>query len=283
MELFDPTPCTLGEGLLWHPTRQSLFWFDIIGKTLFERKIDAPAAQSWQFDEHISAAAWLDEESIIIASETQIFTFDLQTKKRETLTPLEKDQPLTRSNDGRADPQGGFWIGTMGKNAEARAGAIYRFFRGELRKLYGEITIPNAISFAPSGQTAYFCDTLSGQIMRVALDGQGWPNSSPEIFLDLRAEGLNPDGAVVDAQGNFWNAQWGAARIAGYTPQGQFLQAFKTPTPHASCPSFGGKNLQTLFATTARQGLAETSLEGAGQTYFQDTEFRGQKEHQFIL
>ncbi len=156
-QIFDHTPCKLGEGPLWHPLRNELFWFDIIGKTLFCRGNDA--TKSWKFSEHVSVAGWIDENTLLVASETALLRFEIESGKSEIVHLLEADNPITRSNDGRADPWGGFWIGTMGKNAEREAGAIYRFFHGELRVLYPRITISNAICFAPGGRFAYFADT----------------------------------------------------------------------------------------------------------------------------
>src|SRR5690606_9274790 len=90
----------------------------------------------------------------------------------DLVVPLEAGMPGTRSNDGRADPHGGFWIGTMGKQAEPRAGAIYRYFQGELRKLYPAMSIPNGICFARDGSTAWFADTQSRRVHSQRLDGQ---------------------------------------------------------------------------------------------------------------
>ena len=123
----------------------------------------------------------------------------------------------------------------MGYNAEAGAGAIYRYYKGELRTLYPEISIPNAICFAPDGGYAYFTDTAAKIIRRTALDAEGWPAGDAEDWLDLNPEGLNPDGAVTDAAGNLWNAQWEAARVACYSPDGTFLRAL--PCPHPRSPA----------------------------------------------
>ena len=95
----------------------------------------------------------------------------------------------------------------MGKGAEAYTGAIYRWYRGELRQLFDRITVSNSICFAPCGTRAYFADTLAGRIMCVALDGEGWPVGKPAVFADMKADRLNPDGSVVDAEGCLWNAQ----------------------------------------------------------------------------
>ncbi len=285
MAVFDDRPCALGEGLLWHPERQQLFWFDILGKRLMTRVGDQ--ASEWVFDEHVSAAGWVDWDTLLMASETGLWRFDLNSAQRDLLCPLEADNPLTRSNDGRADPFGGFWIGTMGFDAEPGAGAIYRYYKGELRTLIPEITISNAICFGPDAKFAYYTDTVTKRIMRWELDGtDGWPIGDAELFLDLTQEGLNPDGAVIDAQGNLWNAQWGRARVAAYTPEGAFLRAVEVAGLHSSCPAFGGEDMTTLFCTTARAGLTDAQISDEprnGMTFSVSDVAQGQREHKVLL
>lgn len=249
--LFDPTPCMLGEGPLWHPERRALFWFDILNARL------QGEGRYWDFPELVSAAGWIDRDRLVIASETRLMRFDLRDGTSAKLCPLDADSPGTRSNDGRADPQGGFWIGTMGKAAEPGAGAIWRWYQGELRRLFAPLTIPNAICFAPDGRTAHFTDTPTRQILRVALDAQGWPAGAPEVAVDLRGSRENPDGAVTDAAGRLWVALWGSGRVACFTPQGQECASVPVSAPHTSCPAFGGPGLRDLFVTTAREGLAQ--------------------------
>ncbi|MEJ6396975.1 SMP-30/gluconolactonase/LRE family protein [Yoonia sp. 208BN28-4] len=272
--IFDDTQCTLGEGPLWHPVRQQLFWFDILGKRLHTK------GQHWQFDEYVSAAGWVDQTTLLIASQTQLFTFDIETEDMTYVHGLESDNTVTRSNDGRADPQGGFWIGTMGIKAEDKAGAIYRYYRGELRCLFPKITISNAICFAPDGATAYYTDTPTQKIMRVALDDDGWPVGKPALHIDLRGTDFRPDGAVVDADGTLWNAQWGNARVAGYAPDGTFLTAHDLPAQQTTCPAFGSPDLTTLHCTSAADGL--TGPED-GKTFAVQTSTIGQAEHRVIL
>lgn len=277
MQVFDDHVCALGEGPLWHPEREALFWFDILGRTLHCR---GASRQSWVFDDHVSAAGWVDKDTLLIASSTGLWRFDIPSGARARIAALEADNPVTRSNDGRADPQGGFWIGTMGINAEAYAGAIYRFYRGALRQLFDKITISNAICFAPDGKTAYFTDTFSKRVQRVALDDDGWPKGAPETFVDLRAEGLNPDGAVVDALGNMWNAQWGAGRVACYDAGGRFVRSIAVPASQATCPAFGGQNYTTVYVTSASHGVDEAQ---GGMTFGTDAGIQGQREHRVII
>jgi sugar lactone lactonase YvrE len=282
--VFDDTRCFLGEGPLWHPERRELFWFDVLNDTLFSRSDDR--RRQWRFDEHVSAGGWIDAGALLIASERRLARFEIRSGSLETLVPLEADDPTTRSNDGRTDPWGGFWIGTMGKSAEPGAGAIYRFHRGELRRLHASISIPNATCFSPDGLYAYFTDLPTSVIRRQPLDEHGWPAGEADAWLDLRPEGLSPDGAVIDADGNLWNAQWGAGRVAAYDPSGTFIAEVPVPAPHTSCPAFGGDDQTTLFCTTAQEHMTDDDLAShplSGMTFRVDGVGQGRPEYRVSL
>ncbi len=282
--IFDHRPCELGEGPLWHPEREQLFWFDILGQKMMSQH--KGEALLWRFPEAVSAAGWVAKDVLLIAGERDLFLFDIETEEMETLVELEADNRTTRSNDGRADPLGGFWIGTMGKKAEKGAGAIYRYFNGELRRLFKDITISNAICFAHDGRTAFFTDTATGRVMRVALDTQGWPQGTPEVYLDYADKTGGPDGAVIDSNGLFWIAEWGAARVAAYAPDGALLQAIEFDAPHTSCPAFGGRDMQTLFCTSALEGMNAAQRAGhadSGKVFAHAGVARGKYEYQVII
>jgi len=280
VRVFDETRCSLGEGPLWHPERQELLWFDINGHRLYARS--GNARNTWQFGEYVSAAGWVSREKLLVASETALSLFDLETGASEPVCALEADNPLTRSNDGRADPYGGFWIGTMGKRAETGAGAIYRYYRGEVRRLFAPWTIPNAICFAPDGGHAYLADTATNRIWRQALDAKGWPKGEPEIFLDLPASTHCPDGAVVDARGRMWCAHYGYGKVTVFRPDGGEEASYAVPGRHSTCPAFGGEGLHTLFVTTATQELKDAT-DDDGRTYCLDVDATGQQEHRVVL
>ena len=261
--IFDARPCDLGEGPLWHPERGQLFWFDITGHRMLSVEKGQP--REWRFAEMVSAAAWVDRNMLLIAGERDLFFFDIETEEIETAVELEAGNRMTRSNDGRADPFGGFWIGTMGKKAEKGAGAIYRYHRGELRKLYDQITISNAICFTPDGKTAHFTDTVTSRVMRVALDAQGRPRGEPEVFLDLTAAA--------------------SGRVSAFAPDGSLVRHVAFDAPHTSCPAFGGPGLTTLFCTTALQDMnaaARAAHPHAGKTFAAEGIAQGQAEHRFL-
>ena len=274
-EVFDHRPCELGEGPLWHPERGQLFWFDILGQRLLSRQ--GGRVLDWALGECASAAGWIDRDTLLIATASGLYRCDIASGARERVVPLEADTPATRSNDGRADPSGGFWIGTMGKRAEPGLGAIYRFHRGEVVKLHDRIGIPNSICFSPDGRTAYFADTAEGRIFRQPLDAEGWPAAVAELFVDLSGQAFGPDGSVTDAQGALWNAQWGAGRVARYLPDGTLDRVVAVGGAHSSCPAFGGETLSTLYITTAREGIVAPGP-GDGLVYRAAAGIRGRAE-----
>ena len=282
VSVFDSRPCSLGEGPLWHPERGELYWFDINAKKLL-----GPNGSEWEFDAFVSAAGWVDKDQLLIASDRDLRVFDLSNGSSESILNLETEIADTRSNDGRADPFGGFWIGTMHVSASGAVGSIYRFYKGEVRKLYSAIEIPNSICFSPDGLWAYWTDTVDGRILKQALNQKdGWPVADPIEFANPKAEGWNPDGSVVDANGVLWNAQYGGYRVAGYDPSGQEIAAFTLPAKQATCPAFGGPGLADLFVTTAQQGMGTETLAVEplnGQTFCISGVGNGQKEHRVIL
>ena len=201
--VYDDRSCHLGEGMIWHPEREQLFWCDILENKLLGR--DGDRALEWQFAENISATGWTGRDTLLIASETRLFEFNLETGAETFVAHLEPQDPGSRSNDGRAETQGGFWIGTMAKRGNRRPGAIYRYYRGELRMLFAPVLVPNAMCFTPDGLHAHFSATRDGKVWRTALDGNGWPTGEPELVL--HEPGHRIDGMVCAAGGTLWNAQ----------------------------------------------------------------------------
>lgn len=274
VQIHDATNCLLGEGALWHPERGELLWFDILGRSLFA------GGRRYRLDSIASAAGWVDRHSLLIARQGELVRFDLRSGEAETVAPIESDG--VRPNDGRADPWGGFWFSTMGLKHETGKGAIWRYFRGEIRRIAGGITIPNAICFDPEGRFAWWTDTAEGILRRQPLaEADGWPSGEAGPAIDFRAEGLHPDGAATDADGNIWIAFWGAGMVRGFAPDGTRLEYYPVPAAQSSCPAWGGELFSTLFVTSAAAGLSEDALTEApdsGRTFAIPTGRRGRPE-----
>ena len=273
IKIFDNEQCLLGEGALWHPQRRQLFWFDINHKKMYS--IENGCQKEWQFNECVSAAAWVDFSTLLISSESSLFTFDLNNSMESSIVELEECSKETRSNDGRADPWGGFWISTMDKNCEKPIGSIYRYYNGVIKKLFGSLVIPNSICFSAEDCMAYFSDTKKKIIYYQSLDSTtGWPEGKKGILANFSDSNLNPDGAVTDIKGNLWCAMWGASEIICLSKNGKILERIKTPVRQPTCPAFGGKNYNKLFFTSASLDL-ESKNDNDGKTFFMNTRAKG--------
>ena len=280
--------CELAEGPVFDPRTGRLHFFSILEGVLHSCDAEGGARTSVRLGEMASAAALTDDpDRLLVATRTGLWRLDPGTGEKALLEPLEADNPRTRSNDGRAAPDGSFWIGTMGLGAEDGAGAIYRYHPGRSPAVIGferRVSIPNSIAFGPDGTRLYWCDTRRRAIMATPLDaGTGDPAGESVVHVDLsgagpRGEDLNPDGSVVDGEGCLWNAQWGASRVARYDPDGAFMGAVPVPVAQPSCPAFGGDDMTTLFVTTAWQGMGASREADAGCVFAFETRVRGRAE-----
>ncbi len=248
----------LGEGPLWSGDR--LYWCDITPMRLHACLFDGSDAKIVQFKERVSALGRLADGKLLVASEKALFSFDPATGARRHVAELETKNNATRSNDGRADRQGGFWIGTMGLAGKPGEGAFYRFYQGEVRLLIPKAHIPNAQCFSPDGRTAYLADTPSGKIMKWRLDSEGWPAGDLEVHIDFNDRGWRPDGAIIDSAGGLWCAFYGAGLVARFDAQGNETDRVHCPATQTTCPAFGGPDLTTIFVTSARQNLSSDAL-----------------------
>lgn len=279
--IHDTRQCLLGEGALWHPGRRQFFWFDILGRRLLSQDADGGPLE-WPLDRIASAAGWIDDDRLLVATETGLAILSLADGSLADVAPVEADNPATRSNDGRADRQGGFWFGTMGKKGEAGAGALYRYHRGEVRRLVDAITTPNSICFSPDGTVAHYSDTERGIVWRQRLDAEGWPAGDRQVYLDLSDRGWSPDGAVIDAEGGFCCAIWGQGAVMRFDADGRRTHEWPVDGKHSSCPAFGGPGLTQLLVTTALDGIDHPDA-AQGRTYRLEPGMAGLPEPRVIL
>ena len=273
--------CELGECPLWLPQRKRLLWFDIFGPAVYEAGEGDAGLRVFRFEAPVSAAAIIDESSVAIGCTSGLYRLNLDSGERTPMVSFAGDRPI-RTNDGRVDTRGGFWFGTMGEPYVEGAGTLYRYANGELATIRTGLNVPNCLAFSPDGRRAYFSDTVDHRILYFPLDEKsGMPSAEPELFLDLSAEGIHPDGAVVDVEGGLWNAQWGSGRVVRYLPDGTLDQVIEFPVSRTTCPAFGGPDHRTLFVTTARAGMSKEELAKeplAGSVFAVDLEIAGLPE-----
>ncbi len=287
VRILDETRCRLGEGPSYDAQTDTLFWFDILDRKLLAHSFKAGQTVIHDLPFMASAIFSVDASRQLILSEQGLHLRDRATGALSLHTGVEADNRITRSNDARAHPCGAIWFGTMGIDEEAGAGAIYHFFKGAVRTLFANITIPNSICFSPDAATAYFVDTPTHRLMRVAIDpNTALPNGAPQLFYEHEGAGWI-DGSVCDADGNVWNARWGAGEVACLSPDGGVISSFGVPlSPQTSCPAFVGKNADRMIVTSAYKLMSGEALAAApdsGKTFIVNARVNGRHEPKVLL
>jgi len=251
----------LGEGALWHPTERKLYWVDITQKLLLCFDPHTEKTESWPMESMIGTVAPAFPDGFIVAMESGIFHFTSQ-KERVRLADFPEPPELgNRFNDGKCDPSGRFWVGTMNKQVQAKAGSLYCCDGQTLISKLSGLTISNGMAWSVDQRTFYFIDTAEYAVMAFDFDNQTGNISNKRKVINVPPEMGAPDGMTIDRDGMLWIAHWGGSCVARWNPEnGKLLERVEVPAPNVSCCSFGGEDLQTLYITTAREGLTEKQL-----------------------
>jgi sugar lactone lactonase YvrE len=256
-------PCQLGESPFWHPDEGALYWCDIPGKALHRWVMTGGSNGThthWDFDCEPASCAPLPGGALVLAMRDGLWRFDTASGQRQRLCKPPYAPADERFNDGKADPQGRFWVGSMYEPRTRPAAALYRWSGGKLQRMAGDVTVSNGLAWSPDGATMLWSDTKTHVITAFDFDGSTGSLSRQRVFASFapRAEGQpldsyggRPDGAAVDAEGCFWYAMFEGQRLLRLSPEGAVLQEMRLPVRCATMPCFGGPDLKTLFITTA--------------------------------
>ncbi|WCE03802.1 SMP-30/gluconolactonase/LRE family protein [Pseudoxanthomonas sp. JBR18] len=274
----------LGEGVVWCERTGALLWTDIHNAVLWRHVPATGHTQQWPMPERLASFALCQADGwLLLALASRLAFFHLDTGELRPLCDIPR-APDTRANDGGGDRQGRFVFGTLHEPAQGPKHKVGGFFRLnadltlEALPLPG-VAISNSIAFSPAGDTMYFCDSLDRRIQHVAY---GDTLGVPATFVDLSDHPGEPDGAAVDAQGGLWSAQWGAARVTRYLPDGQHDRDIHLPTAQPTRPALGGADLSTLYITSAHDGLVGSDRDpAAGDVFAAPAGVRGLPEARF--
>ncbi|MDY7578754.1 SMP-30/gluconolactonase/LRE family protein [Herbaspirillum sp. RTI4] len=263
LELLIDAQNILGENVLWCERSHRVFWTDIPAQRLHSYSPENGTSRVWSMPERLSCFAFTqDEHILLIGLASRLAFFNLLTDTVSAICDVESDLAMTRVNDGRCDRQGGFVFGTMDERASKEAiGSFYRLHPDlTLERLpLPKIAIANSICFSPDGSAMLFCDSVEKIIYR--WDGYARGDTTPiRVFADLSPGSAAPDGAIIDADGFLWSAQWGGARVVRYAPDGSVERMLQLSISQPSCVCLGGARLNQLFVTTAREALTLTQL-----------------------
>jgi sugar lactone lactonase YvrE len=272
----DPTvtvavasPSLLGESPVWHPREQVLYYCDIPACKL--NRFDAATGERshWTFDSEIGSCAPMLDGGMLLAARDGLWRFDPATGVRSLLAPPPYDPKAERFNDGKCDPQGRFWAGTVCEPRDPPLASLYCFDGGKLTRKAGGISVSNGLAWSADARTMYWSDTQSHTIFAFDFDALSGALSDRRVLArfplkqpqqPLEAYGGRPDGAAVDVKGNYWVAMFEGQRLLCLSPSGELLQEIHLPVRCPTMPCFGGADLKTLYITTARKNRPAAEL-----------------------
>jgi sugar lactone lactonase YvrE len=277
-----PRPYALGESPFWHPHEKLLYWVDIPGKNIYRCNVFMGSIESWAMPSEPGSIAPAQvvrtspakSGGLVIALRDGIYRAREWGGKLELLAAAQHDTAITRFNDGKADPTGRFWAGTMYEPRTSADAKLYSFNNGVLEAKVSNATIANGLAWSPDAKTMYWADTPTHTVRAWdwnpatnAMTGERifkqWPRKPAGWQFGAAGfenYGGRPDGAAVDVEGNYYVAMFEGARICKLSPAGIELASIPVPAQCPTMPCFGGDDLKTLYVTTASANRSPAEL-----------------------
>jgi sugar lactone lactonase YvrE len=287
-----PTGDVCGEGAVWHAVHNALYWCDINRFLIHRFTLAEQCVRSWMFDEPVTALALTNRPEVLLAVlGSRVILWEPATDTRHPPLFCLEGWPRVRLNDARVDPRGSLWMGSMRNNvnpdgsggeAGGKDGVLFRLDpNGETSVWRRNIGISNTLGWSPDQKRFYFGDSLANVVWRYDYNPATGAIENEQPFLEGFSRGL-PDGSNVDSEGYVWNCRFFGGCIVRVAPDGSIDRVSDMPVRNITTCTFGGKDLKTLYVTTARaESPAGDRL--AGGLYAIPTDIAGQPENQFWI
>jgi sugar lactone lactonase YvrE len=249
---------TLGEGVLWDAARSCVWFVDIKGRRIHSCAPDGSGRRSWDAPGQVSFIVPASDGNMVCSLDDGLYRFVKADGSFVPLASVEADKPGNRFNDGHVDQYGRLWFGSMDDGEEKPTGALYRYDGGNVACMDEGYVITNGPALSPDGRTLYHTDTLDKCVYAFDIGADG-TLSNKRPFVRIEGGGY-PDGMAVDATGCVWVATFGGWRIDRFDTDGRKVGEVVFPCANITKLAFGGPDLRTVFATTARKGLSSAEL-----------------------
>lgn len=254
---FLATQNFLGEGAVWSPEEQALYWVDIERQRFFRYSLASKRQETFEAGDMIGVLALRESGGVIMATAHGFASWDFQTNRLAYLNNPEAGQTGKRFNDGNIDSQGRFWASTMDiKEPRKTDGVLYRFDPdGSVHTMDTGFTIPNGLVWSPDNKLMYLTDSPAQTIYAYDFDAASGAIANRRPFITTPNEPGVPDGLTIDDEGFLWSVRWGGGKIIRYDPTGKIEREIHVPVPHPTSCAFGGPGRNELFITTCYEAL----------------------------
>jgi sugar lactone lactonase YvrE len=252
-ELVIDARAVLGEGPLWHTRQQRLIWVDIEGHDLHIWDPVTRADARLHIGEHVGCAVSAGGDLLVLGLRSGFAVLDLATGRRAHIEDPEHHLPDNRFNDGKCDPAGRLWAGTMALDERESAGALY-CLHGDLtvHLMVPRVTISNGLAWSLDHRTMYYVDSPTRRIVSYEYDPATGAIDSERVVFHVPEGGGFPDGMTIDAEGQLWLALWDGRRVIRVDPHaGRITDQIDMPVSRPTSCAFGGLNLDELYITSA--------------------------------
>ncbi|MFT5801183.1 MAG: sugar lactone lactonase YvrE [Nonlabens sp.] len=256
------TKAQLGEGALWNYKTQEFYWVDIEGKQLHIYNPKTKKNRSFLTPSRIGTVVASGHQEAMIALEDGIYKLNLRTRSLSLFVAVESDQPENRFNDGKCDPAGRLWVGSMHLDQTPNAANLWKIDKdGTSTKMLDNITISNGIVWTKDKKTMYYTDTPTGVIRAFDYDVTLGTIANGRVAVTVPESLGYPDGMTIDENDQLWVGLWNGNAVAHFDPiTGKLLSKIEVPAHNVTACAFGGRNLDTLYITTASVDMTEKEL-----------------------
>ena len=255
----------LGEGALWAQTARMLYWVDILDRRIMVFDPATNANREIPVAHYPSAIVPRARGGAMIAVERGFAALDLETGRVSMVAEIEADIPSNRFNDGKCDPAGRFWAGSMDFDLAPEKGALYSLDRDrKVSKALEKVSCSNGIVWSADRKSMYYIDSLTQRVDAFDYDFETGSIARRGTAVEIPKEVGFPDGMAIDSEDMIWVALYGGGRVNRYNPKtGRFLDAVLVPGANlvTSC-AFGGADLGDLYITTASCGYDDADWKG---------------------
>ena len=259
----------LGESPVWHPREAALYYADIPGRRLQRFDPVSGDLRHWSFDIEVASLAPRLDGTLLLAMRDGLWVFDPGSGERSRVAEPPYDVANERFNDGKCDPQGRFWVGTIYEPRDPALASLHCFAHGTLTREAEGFTTVNGLAWSPNGRTMHWSDTKAHTIYAADFDMGTGTVSNRRVFArfalkqpdqDLATYGGRPDGAAMDAEGCYWAAMFEGQRLLRLSPEGEIVREVELPVRCPTMPCFGGPDLKTLYITSSRENRPAAEL-----------------------